>query len=50
MQDKLRILGALALGAALAACDSGSGASIGEDGAYEGSLTQMSPRMEDGSA
>lgn len=50
MQDTFRILIALALGAALAACDAGSGQSIGEDGTYEGSLTQTSPTMEDGSA
>ncbi len=50
MHDRIRILGALALAAALAACDTGSGDAIGEDGTYEGSLTQMSPRLEDGSA
>ncbi len=50
MQDKTRIFSALVLGAMLTACDTGGGASIGEDGAYEGTLTQLSPRMEDDSA
>ncbi len=50
MYHKIRIFTALVVGATLAACGAGSGESIGEDGAYEGSLTQMSPRMEDGSA
>ncbi len=50
MHDRIRILGALVLAAALAACDTGGGDGIGEDGTYEGALTQMSPRLDDGSA
>ncbi len=50
MQDKIRIFAALLVGATLTACDMGGGEAINEDGAYEGSLTQMAPRMEDGSA
>ncbi len=50
MQHTFRILTALLVGATIAACDTGGGAPIGDDGSYEGSLTQMDPRMEDGSA